>query len=29
MRIVENDEPSRSMDQTLSNLAYQSFNYTI
>ncbi|HET6308446.1 MAG TPA: serine O-acetyltransferase [Rhodopila sp.] len=29
MRIVDTDEPSRSMDQTLSDLAYQSFNYTI
>jgi serine O-acetyltransferase len=29
IRIVESDEPSRSMDQTLSDLAYQSFNYTI
>ena len=29
VRIVESDEPSRSMDQTLSDLAYQSFNYTI
>jgi hypothetical protein len=26
---VESDEPSRSMDQTLSDLAYQAFNYTI
>ena len=26
---AETDEPSRSMDQTLSDLAYQSFNYTI
>jgi serine O-acetyltransferase len=29
MRIVESDEPSRSMDQTLSDLAYRAFNYTI
>jgi len=29
VRIVESDEPSRSMDQTLSDLAYQSFDYTI
>src|ERR1700712_1417910 len=29
VRIVETDEPSRSMDQTLDNLSYQSFNYTI
>jgi len=29
IRIVESDEPSRSMDQTLSDLAYQAFNYTI
>ena len=29
MRIAENDEPSRSMDQTLSDLAYAGFNYTI
>lgn len=29
VRIVETDEPSRSMDQTLSDLAYQGFNYTI
>jgi serine O-acetyltransferase len=29
VRIQETDEPSRSMDQTLSDLAYQSFNYTI
>ena len=29
VRIVESDEPSRSMDQTLSDLAYQAFNYTI
>jgi hypothetical protein len=26
---VESDEPSRSMDQTLGDLAYRSFNYTI
>ena len=26
---MEKDEPSRSMDQTLSDLAYRSFNYTI
>ena len=29
VRIVETDEPSRSMDQTLSEAAYHSFNYTI
>jgi hypothetical protein len=29
VRIVETDEPSRSMDQALSDLTYQSFNYTI
>jgi len=29
VRIAETDEPSRSMNQTLSDLAYQSFNYTI
>ena len=29
IRIAESDEPSRSMDQTLSDLAYQAFNYTI
>lgn len=29
VRIVDTDEPSRSMDQTLSDLAYQAFNYTI
>jgi serine O-acetyltransferase len=29
VRIVATDEPSRSMDQTLDNLSYQSFNYTI
>ena len=29
VRINDSDEPSRSMDQTLSDLAYQSFNYTI
>ena len=29
VRIAESDEPSRSMDQTLSDLAYQAFNYTI
>jgi len=29
VRIVESDEPSRSMDQTLNDLAYQGFNYTI
>jgi serine O-acetyltransferase len=29
VRIVETDEPSRSMDQTLNDLAYQAFNYTI
>ena len=29
VRINETDEPSRSMDQTLGNLSYQSFNYTI
>ncbi len=29
VRIVDSDEPSRSMDQTLSEIAYQSFNYTI
>ena len=29
VRIVESDEPSRSMDQTLTEQAYQSFNYTI
>jgi serine O-acetyltransferase len=29
VRIAESDEPMRSMNQTLSDLAYQSFNYTI
>ena len=29
VRIAEADEPSRSMDQTLSDIAYQTFNYTI
>ena len=29
VRILETDEPSRSMDQTLGDLTYQSFNYTI
>lgn len=29
VRIVESDEPSRSMDQTLSDLAYRAFDYTI
>jgi len=29
VRIAETDEPSRSMNQTLSDLAYQSFNYPI
>jgi serine O-acetyltransferase len=29
VRIVETDEPSLSMDQTLTDIAYQSFNYTI
>ena len=29
MRIEENDMPSRSMDQTLSDLAYEGFDYTI
>jgi hypothetical protein len=29
MHIVQSDMPSRSMDQTLSDFAYQSFNYTI
>jgi len=29
VRIAETDEPSRSMNQTLGDLAYQSFNYTI
>lgn len=29
VRIVDTDEPSRWMDQTLSDLAYQAFNYTI
>lgn len=29
VRIVETDEPSRSMDQTLNELSYQAFNYTI
>ena len=29
VRILETDQPSRSMDQTLGDLTYQSFNYTI
>ncbi len=29
VRIVESDEPSRWMDQTLGDLAYQAFDYTI
>jgi serine O-acetyltransferase len=29
MLIAERDEPRRSMDQTLSDLAYESFNYSI
>ena len=29
VRIVESDEPCRWMDQTLNDLAYQAFNYTI
>jgi serine O-acetyltransferase len=29
VRIEETDEPSRSMDQMLSDLAYRAFNYTI
>ena len=29
MRIADSDEPSRSMDQALSDLAYGGFNYTI
>jgi serine O-acetyltransferase len=29
VRIAEEDEPSRSMNQTLSDIAYESFNYTI
>ena len=29
MRIADSDEPARSMDQTLSDLAYDAFNYTI
>jgi serine O-acetyltransferase len=29
VRIVDSDMPSRSMDQTLSDQAYQSFNYSI
>jgi serine O-acetyltransferase len=29
VRIAETDEPMKSMNQTLSDLAYQSFNYTI
>lgn len=29
VRILDSDEPSRSMNQTLSDLAYQSFNWTI
>ena len=29
VRIADTDEPSRAMDQVLSDLAYESFNYTI
>jgi hypothetical protein len=29
MYIAERDEPARSMDQTLSDMAYQGFNYSI
>jgi serine O-acetyltransferase len=29
VRIADSDEPSRAMDQVLSDLAYESFNYTI
>ncbi|WP_428531307.1 serine O-acetyltransferase [Rhodopila sp.] len=29
VRILETDEPSRSMNQALSDLSYESFNYTI
>jgi len=29
VRIAASDEPSRAMDQTLSDLSYESFNYTI
>jgi serine O-acetyltransferase len=29
VRIAASDEPSRAMDQTLGDLAYESFNYTI
>ncbi len=29
VRIAASDEPSRAMDQTLSDLTYESFNYTI
>ena len=29
MHIAASDEPSRAMDEVLSDLAYESFNYTI
>ncbi len=29
MRVADSDEPARSMDQALSDLAYDAFNYTI